>query len=102
MVPTLRERSDERVALEPFELMQLETRRTVHVFGRERTATRIVEQDNARPILLFVPRLRLIEEFRLLARDMLIDSVTSAGASPEETLQIVAAGILASPAFQWR
>ena len=37
-----------------------------------------------------------------LARDKLIDSVTSAGASPEETLQIVAAGILASPAFQWR
>jgi hypothetical protein len=37
-----------------------------------------------------------------LARDKLIDSVTSAGASPEETLQILAAGILASPAFQWR
>ena len=37
-----------------------------------------------------------------LARDKLIDSVISAGASSEETLQIVAAGILASPAFQWR
>jgi hypothetical protein len=37
-----------------------------------------------------------------LARDELIVSVISAGASPEETLQIVAAGILASPAFQWR
>jgi len=37
-----------------------------------------------------------------LTRDKLIDSVLSAGASPEETLQIAAAGILASPAFQWR
>ena len=37
-----------------------------------------------------------------LARDELIDSVLSADASPEETLQVLAAGILASPAFQWK
>lgn len=37
-----------------------------------------------------------------VARDELIDSVLSAGATKEETLQIVAAGLLASPAFQWR
>ena len=36
------------------------------------------------------------------ARDELIDSVYSTGATPEETLQILAAGIIASPAFQWR
>jgi uncharacterized protein (DUF1800 family) len=36
------------------------------------------------------------------ARDGLINSVSSTGATPEETLQILAAGILASPAFQWR
>ncbi len=36
------------------------------------------------------------------ARDELIDSVYSTGVTPEETLQILAAGILASPAFQWR
>jgi uncharacterized protein (DUF1800 family) len=36
------------------------------------------------------------------ARDGLIHSVRSAGASEEETLQIVAAGLIASPAFQWR
>jgi uncharacterized protein (DUF1800 family) len=36
------------------------------------------------------------------ARDGLIHSVRSAGASDEETLQIVAAGLIASPAFQWR
>jgi hypothetical protein len=36
------------------------------------------------------------------SRDGLIDSVRSAGASEEETLQIVTAGLIASPAFQWR
>lgn len=35
-------------------------------------------------------------------RDELLDSVLSAGASEEETLQIVTAGLVASPAFQWR
>jgi uncharacterized protein (DUF1800 family) len=37
-----------------------------------------------------------------LTRDQLIASVRSAGATDEETLQIVTAGLLASPAFQWR
>ncbi|HZM21043.1 MAG TPA: DUF1800 family protein [Anaerolineales bacterium] len=37
-----------------------------------------------------------------VTRDELIDSVLSAGATEEETLQIVTAGIIASPAFQWR
>jgi uncharacterized protein (DUF1800 family) len=37
-----------------------------------------------------------------LARDELIASVSVTGATPGETLQILAAGILASPAFQWR
>lgn len=37
-----------------------------------------------------------------LARDELIDSVRGAGATDEETLQIIAAGLIASPAFQWR
>jgi len=36
------------------------------------------------------------------ARNELIDSVRSAGATAEETLPIIAAGVLASPAFQWR
>jgi uncharacterized protein (DUF1800 family) len=38
----------------------------------------------------------------LVVRDELIDSVLSGGASDEETLQIVTAGLIASPAFQWR
>jgi uncharacterized protein (DUF1800 family) len=36
------------------------------------------------------------------SRDELIASVVSAGASEEETLQIVTASLVASPAFQWR
>jgi uncharacterized protein (DUF1800 family) len=36
------------------------------------------------------------------ARDKLIDSVRDAGAVPEEILRVLAAGIIASPAFQWR
>jgi uncharacterized protein (DUF1800 family) len=35
-------------------------------------------------------------------RDDLLAAVTDAGANAEETLQVLAAGILASPAFQWR
>ncbi len=37
-----------------------------------------------------------------VARDELIAAVRSAGATPEETLQIIAAGLIAAPAFQWR
>jgi hypothetical protein len=37
-----------------------------------------------------------------VTRDELIHSVISAGATEEETLQIVTASLLASPAFQWR
>ena len=37
-----------------------------------------------------------------LTRDGLIDSVRAAGATDEETLQIVAGGLIASPVFQWR
>ena len=37
-----------------------------------------------------------------LTRDELIDSIISAGATEGETLQIVTASLLASPAFQWR
>lgn len=37
-----------------------------------------------------------------VARDKLIDTLISAGTTEEETLQIVTAGLLASPSFQWR
>jgi uncharacterized protein (DUF1800 family) len=35
-------------------------------------------------------------------RDGMIDTVHSAGATEEETLKIIAASLIASPAFQWR
>lgn len=53
------------------------------------------EIDAASSLLLGAPLARF-------TRDELLDSVLSAGASEEETLQIVTAGLLASPAFQWR
>jgi len=37
-----------------------------------------------------------------LTRNGLIDSVRAAGATDEETLQVIAASLIASPAFQWR
>ena len=37
-----------------------------------------------------------------LTRDGIIDSIRAAGATEEETRQIIAASIIASPAFQWR
>lgn len=36
------------------------------------------------------------------ARDELIHSIQSAGANEEETLQVITASLIASPAFQWR
>jgi uncharacterized protein (DUF1800 family) len=51
--------------------------------------------DSVASLLLGAPLERVI-------RDELIDSVSKAGATPEETLQIIAASIIASPAFQWR
>ena len=36
------------------------------------------------------------------ARNKIIDTVRAAGATDEETRQIIAASIIASPAFQWR
>ena len=51
--------------------------------------------DSLTSLLLGAP----MDRFR---RDELIDSVISAGATEEETLQVIAASIIASPAFQWR
>jgi hypothetical protein len=51
--------------------------------------------DSISSLLLGAPLERLV-------RDQLIDSVTSAGANADEALQIIAASLIASPAFQWR
>lgn len=51
--------------------------------------------DSISSLLLGSPLERLI-------RDQLIDSVSSAGATADEALQIITASLIASPAFQWR
>jgi hypothetical protein len=51
--------------------------------------------DSISSLLLGAPIERLI-------RDQLIDSVSSAGANSDESLQIITASLIASPAFQWR
>jgi uncharacterized protein (DUF1800 family) len=58
--------------------------------------------DNLQDDMDAVSSLLLGSPLAPVARDELIDSVLSAGATDEETLQIVTAGLIASPAFQWR
>jgi hypothetical protein len=50
----------------------------------------------------YLTSLLLGKPLERLTRDGMIDTVHSAGATPEETLQIIAASLIASPAFQWR
>jgi hypothetical protein len=82
-----------------FELIRNEMDGTKHDLNSllELTSTGILQDDidSLASLLLGSPMERI-------ARDGLIDSVRTAGASEEETLQIVAAGLIASPAFQWR
>jgi uncharacterized protein (DUF1800 family) len=82
-----------------FELIRGEMDGTKHNLNSllELTSTGILgdDIDSLASLLLGAPMDRI-------ARDGLIDSVRMAGASDEETVQIVAAGLIASPAFQWR
>lgn len=82
-----------------FELIRGEMDGTKHNLNSllELASTGILQEDidSLACLLLGAPMDRI-------ARDGLIDSVRTAGASDEETLQIVAAGLIASPAFQWR
>jgi hypothetical protein len=82
-----------------FELMQNEIEGTQHHLERllADLSNGILEDDVDRlaEILLGAPLERL-------ARDELIASVREAGATPDVILHILTAGIIASPAFQWR
>jgi len=62
----------------------------------------VSEAGNLRDKVDAVSSLLLGLPFARITRDELIDSVLSAGATEEETLQIVTASLIASPAFQWR
>ena len=82
-----------------FEFIRNEIKNTKHNFTAllDVSSTGILQDDvdALTSLLLGAPMERV-------ARDELIASVQSAGATPEETLQIIAASVIASPAFQWR
>jgi uncharacterized protein (DUF1800 family) len=82
-----------------FELIRNEIKSTKHNLNAllDVSSTGILQDDvdSIASLLLGAPLDRL-------ARDGIIDSVRGAGATDEETRQIIAASIIASPAFQWR
>jgi uncharacterized protein (DUF1800 family) len=82
-----------------FELIRNEIKNTKHNLNGllDVSSTGVLQDDvdALTSLLLGAPLERL-------TRDELILSVRSAGATEEETLQIVAASLIASPAFQWR
>jgi hypothetical protein len=82
-----------------FELIRNEIKNTKYDLQNllDVSSTGILQDDidSISSLLLGSPIERLI-------RDQLIDSVTSAGATADEALQIITASLIASPAFQWR
>ena len=82
-----------------FEFIRNEIKGTKHNLN---ALMNVSASDSLRDDLDAVASLLLGAPLAPLARDELMDSVLAAGASEEETLQIVIAGLIASPAFQWR
>jgi uncharacterized protein (DUF1800 family) len=82
-----------------FELIRNEIKNTKHNLQNllDVSSTGMLQDDvdSIASLLLGSP----LERF---ARDGLIDSVRAAGSTDEEIRPIIAAGIIASPAFQWR
>src|SRR3990167_9230936 len=67
MIPCLVECSY-LLVVQPLELVQLEARSTIHVFGAQRPAPGVVEQHDARPVLSAVDGLLLTQELIFWAR----------------------------------
>ncbi len=67
----------------------------IQMLGSSSTGHLQDDADALASLLLGAPLPRVI-------RDELLATVASAGASAEETLRVLAASIIASPAFQWR
>ncbi len=82
-----------------FELIRDEIPKTTHnlnaLLDVSSTGSLHADIDSLTSLLLGTPLDRL-------TRDGMIDTVRAAGATEEETLQIIAASLIASPAFQWR
>jgi hypothetical protein len=82
-----------------FELIRNEIENTKHNLN---SLLDVVSADDLHDDVDALASLLLGAPLERLAHDELIDSVTKAGATEEETLHIIAAGLIASPAFQWR
>jgi hypothetical protein len=82
-----------------FELIRGEIKNTKHNLSAllDVSSTGILQDD-----VDSLASLLLGASMERLFRDRLIDSVRGADATDEETLQVIAAGLIASPAFQWR
>jgi hypothetical protein len=82
-----------------FDLIRNEIKDTKHNFKNllDVASTGILQDD-----IDSISSLLLGSSIDRLICDGLIDSVTSAGANADEALQIIAASLIASPAFQWR
>jgi uncharacterized protein (DUF1800 family) len=91
-----------------FELIRNEIKNTKHNLGDLLNESRVhsgrladstgdlqADVDSLASLLIGAPLAGVI-------RDELLDSVRTAGATPEESLQIIAASLIAAPAFQWR
>ena len=82
-----------------FELIRNEIRNTKHNL---RNLLAVSSDGDLREDVDLLAVLLLGAPLEQQARDELIDAVLSAGASEEETLKIITASLIASPAFQWR
>jgi uncharacterized protein (DUF1800 family) len=82
-----------------FEFIRNEIKGTIHNL---KSLMEISSSDSLQDDVDAVASLLLGAPVAPVVRDEIIHSIVSAGASEEETLQIVTAGLIASPAFQWR
>lgn len=82
-----------------FEFIRNEIKETTHDL---KALMEVSSSDSLREDVDAVASLLLGAPVAPAIREGLINSVISAGASEEETLQIVTAGLIASSAFQWR
>ena len=72
MIPPSRERANQRVVRQPFELVQFQPRCGVDVCRSQAPAQRVIEQHDAGPVLLFVCCLLSSQEFARFDRTMIV------------------------------
>lgn len=82
-----------------FELIRNEMKGTKH---NAQNLLDVLLTENLHEDIDAISSLLLGAPINRLTRDLIIDSVTSAGANADEALQIITGSLIASPAFQWR